>query len=135
MPTVSHSWKASEEGVGADQMRRDLAGDDDDRDRVEQRVGQAGDGIGRAGAGGDEHAADLARAGAGIALGRMDRALLVAHEHMLDLVLLENGVVDRKYGAARIPEQVLDTLILKRADDHFGSGHHLAHNALLRLVF
>ncbi|CAM5201017.1 hypothetical protein BTHI11S_04833 [Bosea thiooxidans] len=101
----------------------------------EQRVGQAGDGVGRARAGGDKHAADLARAGAGIALGGVDRTLLVADEHVLDLVLLENGVVNREYGAARITEQVLDTLILKRADDHLGAGHHLAHYALLRLVF
>ena len=80
MPTVSHSWKASV----PIRCGRDLAGDDDERDRIEQRVGQAGDCIGRAGAGGDEHAADLARRRAGIAFRRMDGALLVAHEDVLE---------------------------------------------------
>ena len=47
-------------GIGADQVRRDLAGDDDHRDRIHQRVCDAGDGIGRAGARGDEHDAGLA---------------------------------------------------------------------------
>ena len=37
------------ESVIADQVRRDLAGQADDRHRVHQRVGQAGDRIGRAG--------------------------------------------------------------------------------------
>ena len=72
------------EGVGADQMGRHLAGDADQRDGIHQGVGEAGDGVGGAGAGGDEQAADLA-GGAGVALRRMGRALLVAHQHMLDL--------------------------------------------------
>ena len=38
------------EGVGADQMRRHLAGDADERDRIHHRVGEAGDRVGRAGA-------------------------------------------------------------------------------------
>ncbi len=102
----------------------------DDRDGVHQRVGEAGDRIGRAGAGGHQHAADLAGR-ARIALGGMHRALLVAHQDVLDLVLLEQRVVDRQHGAARIAEQVLDALVLKRCDDHLGAGHHLAHNTLL----
>ena len=36
------------EGVGADQMGRHLAGDADQRDRVHERVGEPGDGVGRA---------------------------------------------------------------------------------------
>ncbi len=38
----------------------------------------------------------------------MARALLVADENVLDLVLLENRVVNRKDRAARIAENVLD---------------------------
>ncbi len=47
------------EGVGADEMRRDLAGNDDHGDGVHERVANAGDRIGRAGAGRDEHDAGL----------------------------------------------------------------------------
>jgi hypothetical protein len=50
MPTVSHSWKASE----ADRGGRHLPGDDHHRDRVHVRGGDAGDGIGDAGAGRDQ---------------------------------------------------------------------------------
>ncbi len=48
------------EGVGADERGRNLAGDADERNGVHQRVLQRRHGIGRAGAGGDEHDADLA---------------------------------------------------------------------------
>ena len=49
----------------------------------------------------------------------MDRALLVAHQDVLDLVLLEELVVDVEDRAARIAEDVLDALFLQAADDDF----------------
>ena len=113
-------------GVGADEMRRHLSGDADERDRIHQRVGEAGDGVGGAGAGGDEQHADLAGR-ARIALGGMRRALLVAHENMLHLLLMEEHVIDRKDRAARIAEQNLDALILQGFDHHFRAGHFLRH--------
>ena len=114
------------EGVVADQMGRHLSGDADDRDRVAQRVGQAGHRIGGAGAGGDQHAADLAGR-AGIAFGRVHRALLVPHQDVLHLVLREQRVVDRQHRAARIAEQVLHALVGERLDHHFGAGHFACH--------
>ena len=113
------------EGIVADQVGRHLAGDDDDRDRIAQRVGQAGDRIGGAGTGGDQHAAHLAGR-ARIALGGMDRALLVADQDVLDHLLLEDGVIDRQHRAARIAEHVLHALIGEGRDHHFGAGHFLA---------
>ncbi len=114
--------------IVADEMGGHLAGDDDERDGVAERVGQAGDGIGGARPRGDQHGADLAGR-ARIALGGMHRALLVAHQDVLHLVLLEYGVVDRQHGAAGIAENVLDALIGKRRYHHFCAGH-LSHRSL-----
>src|SRR4029434_8909708 len=52
----------------------------------------------------------------------MDRALLVANEHMLHLVLLEKLVVDVENRTARIAEHVLDAFFLEAADDDFRIG-------------
>jgi hypothetical protein len=78
------------EGVRADHEGGDLAGEDDDGDGVHQRVGEAGDGVGGAGARGDERHADLA-GGAGVALGGVDGGLLVADEDVVDVVLLKSS--------------------------------------------
>ena len=118
MPTVSHSWKASLpiRCVGTCPVMHD------DRDRIHQRVGEAGDRVGGAGTRGHQHAADLAGR-ARIAFGGVHRALLVAHQDVLDLLLLEQRVIDRQHRAARIAEDVLDALIGERLDHHFGAGH------------
>ena len=114
------------ERVGADEMRRHLAGDADERNRIHQRVGQAGDGVGRARARGDQQHADLAGR-AGVAFRRVGGALFVAHQHMAKLVLVKERVVDRQHRAARIAEHDVDALILQRLDDHFRAGHLLRH--------
>ena len=103
-------------------MGRNLPGDADQRDGIHQRVGEAGDRVGRTGAGGDEDRADLAGR-TRVALGGMDRALLVANQNVADLLLLEDRVVDRQHRSAGIAEQHLDTLILQGRDHHFRSGH------------
>ena len=125
MPTVSHSWKASLpiRCVGTCPVMQTIG--------IEsiKRVGQAGDRIGRAGAGGHQHAADLA-GGARIAFGRMHRALLVAHQDVLDLLLLEQLVVDRQHRAAGIAEDVLHALVGQGLDHHFRAGHFLCHRPL-----
>ena len=58
----------------------------------------------------------------------MARSLLVAHENVAKLVLMEDGVVDRQHSAARIAEDHLDALILQRLDDHLRAGHVLGHS-------
>ena len=110
------------EGVVADQVRRHLPGQADHRDGIHQRVHQPGHGIGRTGAGGDQHAAHLA-GGPGIALGRMHRGLLVAHQDVADGVLLEQRVVDRQYRAAGVAEDDLHAVVLERAQDDLGARH------------
>ena len=114
------------EGVVADQMGRHLAGDADQRDRIHQRVGEAGHRVGRARARGHQHAADFAGR-ARVAFRRVRRALLVPHQNVLDLVLREQRVVDRQHRAARIAEQMLHALIVERLDHHFGAGHFACH--------
>ena len=78
----------------------------DERDRVHVGGGDAGDGVGDARAGGDEHDADLAGR-ARIGVRRVHRRLLMAHQQVLDRVLLEQLVVDRENRAAGISEDVL----------------------------
>ncbi len=112
--------------IAADQAGRHLSGDDDHRDRIHQRVGNAGDGVGRAGAAGDEHDPWLAGR-AGIALCRMGRGLLMADENVLDPPLLEQRVIDREHRAAGIAEHDLDTEIDQRLDEDFGSGFFGRH--------
>jgi hypothetical protein len=55
----------------------------------------------------------------------MGRALLVAHQDVLDLVLLENLVIDRQDGAARIAEDVFDALVGQRPEYDFRARQQL----------
>ncbi len=86
--------------VIADQMGGHLAGQADHRNAVHQRIREAGDRIGGAGAGGDQHHADLA-GGPRIAFGRMHGRLFMPDQDMANMVLLEQRIVKRQNGAAR----------------------------------
>ena len=88
------------EGVGAEQLAADLAGDADDRRRIEHGGGDAGDHVRCAGAGGGHGHADAA-AGARVAVGHVRGALFVAHENVVQLGFAER-VVDGKNRAAGI---------------------------------
>ena len=66
--------------------------------------------------------ADLA-GGARIAFRRVDGALLVADEDVLDPVLLEQLVVDRQHGAAGIAEDMLDALVGESLQHNLGACH------------
>ena len=56
---------------------------------------------------GDQHHAGLT-GGAGIAVSGMGRGLLVAHQDMGHLAVLEQGIVNMQNSAAGIAENVLD---------------------------
>ena len=60
----------------------------------------------------------------------MRGGLLVADEDVLDTLLLEDGVVDVQRRPARVAEDVLDSLVLQRADEHFPTGEALGHRPL-----
>src|SRR6187399_3018901 len=51
-------------------------------------------------------------------VGGVAGTLLVPHQDVLDLALLENLVIDRKHRAAGIAEQMPDAMIDERAHDH-----------------
>jgi hypothetical protein len=95
------------EGIQANGGRGHLAGDDHHRNAVHVGRGNAGDRIGDARAGGDQRHTDVAR-GARIAVGRMHGRLFVAHQHVLDGVLLVESVVDVQDGTAGVAPDVLD---------------------------
>jgi len=102
-------------GVLSDEGCRHLTGDDDQRNRIVISGGDAGDGVARAGAGGDHRHAHLAGA-ARVAVGRVHGGLLMTHEDVTDVVLLEKRVVQEKDCAARIPEHVVDLFLLQTPD-------------------
>ena len=108
------------EGVVADEVGGDLAGEADDGDAVHEGVDEAGDGVGRAGSGGDEDAADAAGA-AGVAFGGVDGGLFVADEDVADAVLLVERVVDGEDGTAGVAEDGVDALVAQRAEEDLGA--------------
>ena len=116
MPTVSHSWNASWPiaCVGTWPVRTTIG--------IESMyaVAMPVTALVTPGPGRDQRDADLVRR-ARIAVGRVHGALLVPHEDVLDLVLLEELVVDVEDRAARIAEDVLDAFFLEAADDDFGT--------------
>ena len=114
------------EGVRAEDLRGDLAGDEDDRDRVEHRRGDAGDEVRGAGTRGAEGDADAA-AGAGVAVGRVRGSLLVADEDVVDRVV-HHRVVDRQDRPAGVSEHGVDAFADEAFPDDLRSG--LLHEVL-----
>ena len=107
MPVVS----AFLEGVVADQVGRHLAGQAEHRESLSMSASvRPVTALVAPGTRGHQHDADLAGR-AGIALGRVDRALLVADQDVAQGVLLEQRVIDRQDGAARIAEHHVDPLV------------------------
>ena len=89
--------------VGTQHLAADLAGDADDRRRIEHRGGDAGDHVRGAGAGRSHGHADSA-AGARVAVRHVRGALFVAHQHVMQLRFAQR-VVHRQNRAARIAEK------------------------------
>ena len=96
MPLMSISWNASL----PIRARRHVAGDRDHRDRVEQGRADPGDEVRGARAGRAHADADLA-GGAGVPVGGVGAALLVADEDVAELGVVAEDVVERQDDAAR----------------------------------
>ena len=106
--------------VGAEDFAADLAGDADDRRRIQHGGGDASDHVGCAGAGGGHGDADSA-AGARVAVGHVRGALFVAHEDVVQLRFAER-VVDRKNRAAGIAEDFAHAETRERFAENFRTG-------------
>src|SRR5581483_11866342 len=110
------------EGVGADQVRVDLAGDRDERGRVHPRVGDRGHEVRRAGPGGRDR--DARPAGrTGVALRHVAGALFVAGEHVPDRRAARDRVVGGQDRPAGDAEHHVDALGFEAAEDGVGAEH------------
>ena len=116
------------EPVAADQVSGDIAGQHDHRHGVHVGGGDAGDEVGRAGAGGGQ--ADAGASGdAGVAVGGVRGGLLVADQDVLDVGVLAQGVVERQDDAAGVAEEDFDPLGTQAFHQDSGAGQ--THGVLL----
>ncbi|SPE35177.1 hypothetical protein SBBP1_80011 [Burkholderiales bacterium] len=110
------------EGVLPDRVRRNLAGNDHQRDRIHVGGGNASDRIGDPRTARHQRHTDLV-ARPRIGVGRVHRRLLVPHQDVLEVVLLEYLVVDVQDRAARVAEDVAHVLFLQAADHDLGTSN------------
>ena len=127
------------EGVGAEDLGGDLAGDADDGDGVQHGGGDAGDEVGGPGAAGGDGDADAAGC-ARVSVGHVGRALLVADQDVVDGKLAQR-IVGGKDGPAGIAEDGGYALAGEGCPDDFRSGEGgdvftriVCHRGLLMLL-
>ena len=107
--------------IRADQRRSDLPGDAHDRRRVHHGRGDAGDQIGRAGAGGGHRHADFA-GGAGVTVGHVRRALLVPDQDVVNLRILAQRIVEGQNRPAGIPKHQVHAFAEQTFKNNFCAG-------------
>ena len=123
-PTADLHHRGFLEGVGADDARADLAGEDEHRDAVELRVGDRRDEVEGSGAAGAHADADPPGR-AGVALGRECPPLLVAGEDRPDPIgVAGERLVEGHARPARIGEDDIDAVGNERLDHHVGTANH-----------
>jgi hypothetical protein len=98
-----------------------LSGNRHHRRAVHVRGREAGDQIGGAGAGGGD-ADPCSPGGAGIAIGRVRRRLLVPDENVTQTGKLRQRVIERHDRAAGVAEEELDSLFKQRAAEDLRAG-------------
>ena len=107
--------------IGADQLAAHLAGNADDRRGIQHRGGDAGNHIGRARAGGRNGHANFS-AGARVSVRHVGRALLMPHQNVMDVAVLQS-VISRQNRAAGISEDVLHAFALQALPKNARAGH------------
>ena len=116
------------EGIGADRRGRHLPGDGHHRHTVHVGVRDRRDQVRRTGTGG-RHADPDASGRGGVALGRMPRALLMAHEDVADLLGVHQRVVQGQDRAPGNAEDIRDAGGLQGPHQTLSAGDVLAHRA------
>ncbi|CAI0446515.1 unnamed protein product [Linum tenue] len=106
--------------VGSNHAARHLAGNGDEWDTVEERVGEAADEIGGPGAGGGDADARLA-GGTSVAFGGENSALLVAGKDVSDGSGASESLVDLHGSTARVGEHIGDSLALESFHEDVGT--------------
>ncbi len=120
------------EGITAHHRAGHLPGDRDYWGVVHVRCGEAGDQVSGARTGcGDTNA--RSSGGPGVAVGRMRRRLLVAHQHMAKAGKLGQRVVKRHDRAAGIPEECVHALFDQRPAEDLGASQRFCHEKQSRV--
>ncbi|MDT4844966.1 hypothetical protein FQZ97_789380 [compost metagenome] len=116
---------------------RSLAGDAEDRDGVGGCRVQAGDHVGAGGAGGADADADVARVGAGVALGHVRGAFDVTGQYMVNAADLVQGRVQRVDGGAGDAERGVDAFAAHHQDGSLDCSHfgHVLCLFLVKIVY
>src|SRR5262245_37090043 len=118
-------------GILAQEVRRNVAGNGDDRYRIAVGIGNAGHEVGRSGARGRQTDAHLS-GGSGKSLSRMGGALFVLYADAADIVLLEH-VENLQIGPAGIAEQHFDAFEFEALSENLRPAQGVG--AVLRLNF
>ena len=109
------------EGVAANQLGRNLAGDRDYWDGIHHGVHQPGGQVGGAGTGGGAADPHFPR-GASVTLRGECRILFVPHQHVMDGVVVED-IVKRNGDSAGIAEQAIHSLANQTFHQHSCAAH------------
>ncbi|MNJ40755.1 hypothetical protein D3C77_356550 [compost metagenome] len=96
------------EGIRSDQAGYDVSGNDHERNRVHKRRRDTGDCVRRPRSRGCDTYAYFAACPC-IAVGRMNRSLLVSCQQVMEILKTIQRVVDIQYGPARVTEDAFDT--------------------------
>ena len=125
---VLHDRQGHAEEVGflecsaADHFLRHLTGHGDDRNRIHECVGQAGDEVGRTGSG-SGHAKPHFAGGARITFGRKNTALLMARQDGADFFGTRKCLMDRHARPAGISEDRVGAFQFETANEDLGTIH------------
>ena len=108
------------ESIFTNQGGCNLAAQNHHGDGIHKGGGNAGNSVGGSRTRGHQYGTWFSGC-TGVAVGHVDRRLLVSHQNMLDFVLPEQRIINMKGCTTRIAVYVFDPFILQGADQHIGA--------------